>query len=378
MPKRSITSNTRSHKPSIAKVIAHTLNPFVALVSQIPHIYAAIDYNNDTLKIPIAIVVGIGGAVLPLRSIQLTINRYFEYFEAKELGIDIKEKEAFIQKLNKAKGTFVNLTEEEQRTFIDQLNEIKKLPDNPKKIQQFWSKILDVSSSSEVETHPKTSPLYAIKATGLAITAIYQYVIGIYTFDKTQEEVWDNKAFAGVLSGIVVASSQFLIGSAIVDSTVRIFENVTGINKQARLQNRQLVEKLRSKSLIPLIGLGIVINLLSLGVTATIWNDFFTDPKQKIAFETLMCVAIFLLIDAAIPALIKDIVSNHVKTHGTQEEKVCMHQIDEYQTIMDLIAKMPLQDFQEFIENIPRDIKDAPSDIYIINTSDSSPLLEHA
>jgi hypothetical protein len=336
--------------------VANVGNLAISLLSQIPSVYPAIQYNKGSISIPAGIVVMLGGAVLPLRSIQLSIEKYFNLTSAKKQGIDTQKQELFVNLIRENKQRFINMTDNEKDQFITTLNDIRKLDDSPEKIQAYWAHLL----SSTNFTPPPSLDCISLgstqlsKALGLALTGVYQYVIGEYTYSKTKENVWNNDLFAGILSSLVVGSTLCLTGSAMINSAENLFQSITGINKDVRSQQETLAKKLRSKTMTALQGLGVAVNFLSLGATYIIWNEFYKNETEKKAFEITMCSAIFLLLYAAIPSVINDAEEQMIAScTGTLEEKNAIKISSEYQALADSINNISPENFESFLPHLP-------------------------
>lgn len=374
--------------------IANVGNVVISLISQLPGIYPAMQYNQGPGSIPAGLIVGLGGAIFPMRSTQLAIQRYFDRKVA-----DSSLQDAFVRMLRENRQGFIAKTAEEKQQFIEALAQIKDRVNTPAQIQDYLSHLLSITQppeenkasyaayfaskaawvtggdSAKIETY--LNPLFSsleppdgeqlstipyfttqvARVTGFALSCIYQYVIGVYTFTKTKETIWNNDIFAGGMAAAAVISELYLTMIAMTEMGGAFWQTVTGINKNSTSQTTT-PGKLWPNTVTVLQTIGVGINLLSLGVSYVIWRDFFKDPVERTFFEVTMCGAVFLLFQAALPQVINGGVEYLISSWGTKEEKEALEMSRKYQYLADSIEKISPQDFNNyFLSLIPQRVQ---------------------
>ena len=344
---------------SLARKAAHVANVGIALLSQVPVAYPAMHYNKE-YAIPAGIIVLLGGAFIPLRSMQLYIDKFFNKKDAKEKGIDLEKQEAFVQLIKDNKQYFINkfaaMSQETQKQFFENLQEIRNKVDSKEKIESYWNFLLSTTAvpTEEELSEGSQKATLAAEATGYFFAGTYQLASSVYTFVKTKENIFRNNLFAGAVTVLTVGASIYLEGTATADATVKLVHSIFGINKRNAEFQETLVEKLHKRKIVGLQALGHVTNLLALGVVYVIWDDFFKNEMAKIAFESTSCVAIFLLLQASTPALINELAEwLLLSRNGTPEEKAAVKLSQEYQNLADSIDRISPEDFEKFSTCLP-------------------------
>lgn len=341
---------------------AHVGNVGLALISQIPIAYPAMQYNKE-FAVPAGIIVLIGGAFIPLRSMQLYIDKVFNKKAAQDKGIDVEKQDAFVQLIRDNKQYFINrfasMSEDQQKQFFEDLKSIQTKVDSREKIEAYWHFLLSSREPLVQEELSEISKkaIRSAEVAGYFFSGTFQLASSIYTFVKTKENVFDNNVFAGTVTTLIVGCSLYLEGTATADATVKLVESITGINRRNNEIQESLVEKLRKKDMIVLHVMGHITNVLALGVAYVIWNEFFENEVEKVFFEVTTCIAVFLLLHASTPPLISQLAEwSFLLRNGTPEEKAAVKLSQEYQTLADSIDRISPEDFETFSSILPADL----------------------
>lgn len=313
-----------------------------AFLGQIPPVYVAMEYSSPPFKIPIGILVLLGGALIPLRSLQLSIQ--------KRLIQHSPSQKQFLALLQENRQNFINLTPAEKTVFINALQ-------NTRELSAYFEHMLQKGTLSEKPSlkSAEYASTECAKIIGCILAGAYQFTTGNYTFVKTKETVLEDDIFAGVMAAVVVASTLYLSGTAIIDSSVSLFHSLTGIDKNARESQESLIKKLKGKHLDRLNLVGHFSNALALGVSYVIWKDFYENETEKVFFEVTMCLAVFLLLYAATPAVIEDA----VKQTLSKEEKEILAIDGRYETLINAIEKISSHSFEDVHNLLPEPLKQA-------------------
>ena len=110
-------------------------NVALSLISQLPSVYPAMQYNPGPGSIAAGLVVGAGGAIFPMRSTQLAIQRYFD-----RKGVDSSKQDAFVRLLRDNRQGFIAKTPQEKIQFITALEAIQSRGNTPGQIREYlWS-----------------------------------------------------------------------------------------------------------------------------------------------------------------------------------------------------------------------------------------------
>jgi len=88
LPQSTGLEKVSPQKTSTSSTAATIGNLTISLLSQIPSVYPTMQYNPGPLSVPAGLVVLFGGAVLPLRSIQLSMEKYYKSSLTEKQGLD--------------------------------------------------------------------------------------------------------------------------------------------------------------------------------------------------------------------------------------------------------------------------------------------------
>lgn len=336
---------------------ANVGNVALSLISQLPSVYPAMQYNPGPGSIAAGLVVGAGGAIFPMRSTQLAIQRYFD-----RKGVDSSKQDAFVRLLRDNRQGFIAKTPQEKIQFIAALEAIQSRGNTPGQIREYLGHLLSITGPLEEDKLSTGAYLstQAARVTGFALSCIYQYVIGVYTYTKTKENIWNNDVFAGGMAAAAVLSELYLTVICMTNQGGNFWQTITGINKNS-VSQATVPGKLWPNTVTVLQTIGVGINLLSLGVSYVIWRDFFKDPVERTFFETTMCGAVFLLFQAALPQVINGGVEYLISSWGTKEEKDAILIASKYQYLADSIERLSPEDFNRyFLSLIPETVYRAP------------------
>lgn len=328
----------------------------IALLSQVPVALPALDYNG-ALGVPSVIMLFLGGVLIPIRSLQLSINKKIRSMnccagEEKEQWEQLRLE--MISLIDQHQGLF------RQMDSPDKIAHILSLAPNSQgseveKVNSYISALFNPSLDAPVEE--SSSLLGRISGvSGVLLTISFEAALAYYTFCKVKENVLDNDALAGVLAGSVVASSVYLAGQSIVSTAQRMA--AACLNLVTCKREKTLAEQLRPKLDLSLKLLGLAIDLTALGATIVIWGDFLKDnPSEKIYFEITMCLAYFLFLYTATLDMAGEVTEEIVQHRGTEDERQIIEFNADLQRLKKLIETSSLVDFGSFVTKLPLELR---------------------
>ena len=339
----------------------------LSLLAVTPLALPVLDYDGD-IRIPGMVTVFLGGSILPLRSIQLSVNRSIQMQKC-ILGETGKKIEAI-------RSEIVSLIENYQSAFeqldmADKLEVVKKhqaILNNEEQDQvvKYLSEVL-----ADVEKETVAAPVLSRRekfialakdtmqhVPGAFLAASLETALTLYTFDKAKHYITDDDFGAGIFTAITIGSGLYLNGKSIVMTTHRaacaIFK---GLHGQV---DKGLSDQLRLRLSVCLKALGLLINLGTIGSSLVIFGDFFKDNETKKNFFVITTAAAYFLLTAtATLDIVDQIVSQIISQKGTPEEQQIVQLHQGLTKLKQLFEKSSLLDFSIFILNAPENIKTA-------------------
>ncbi|MBS0626377.1 MAG: hypothetical protein JSS32_10035 [Verrucomicrobia bacterium] len=338
----------------------------MAVLSQFPNALPSLDYNGN-YAVPGMVFLLAGGAVLPLRSLQLTINKAIQMQKC-VLGEDGKKIESIrsemVSLVQGYQNDFEYSGQDHQLQVIQSLNEIRNSDLN--KVETYLNAVFDkLLQSPQAAASPSkfksacTSLGQTIgKVTGLFLAASLETGLSLYTFDKTQTHMIGNPVGAGLFTAAVIGSGVYLYGKAILDTTQRVTSSIFSTFTGQRVKG--LAEQLRPTLTLSLRMVGLLLNLGTFGPNLVIWGDFFKDnATEKTFFEATLCSAYFVLVSTATLDLVDSAVKQIVLSKGTDNEKEIIHLHQELQKLQKLLTNTSTLDFSLFLLKAPPEVKTA-------------------
>lgn len=327
------------------KVTIISTATLMALVSQAPTALAGIKYNAQDYKYPAGLTLLVTGSLLPLRSLQLTLERLNCNFN-QVITPQKKLQQEMVDLCLSHRQLFVEMGWEAKLALIEDLNAIRNSGDEAGKADQYaWTLLaLPTTTPKPQNTLFRKVVNYTSTATGVLITGIFQYALADYTFYQSKEYVWDNDVAAGCFASLTVGCCAYLFGQSFIGTSQRIFNSASNLITQQNVPT--INEQLRPKLTFLLKSIGLLINALALGPTIVIWGQFFDQyTAEKIFFDVSICSAIFLLLFTSTIDIANEIAETLIIVKGSEEEKEIMQVYDEYQKLATLFNKHNAEPF---------------------------------
>jgi hypothetical protein len=327
----------------------------ISLSAQLPTALAGVKYNEPQYKVVAGLVLLIAGALIPARSLQLSME-YFHINAQKTVESEItKIKEKMVGLIQTCHEKFIEKTDEDKVTFVQQCRKVQRDSSSEEETNKYTLTLLQQEELpvSQVQRNIRTVCNYTGMGIGTILAGIFEYALGDYTFKLTEEEVWDNKIAAGVLATLAVGSTAYLCGRSIIGTTQRIF-NVLGDFATGK-EIRNFGWQLRPKLSFSLTAIGLLTDVCALGPTYVIWGDFYNkDVVQHEFFQKTMCASLFLLLFTATLDIIDDVVTSSI-ARGTDEEKEIFKINGEFQKLAVLFEKSPSREFIGYLMHMDRE-----------------------
>lgn len=318
----------------------------IALSSQLPTALAGVAYNSQKYKLVAGLVLLVAGALIPMRSLQLSIEQ-IRLSAQKTFESQITEiKAKMIALIRENHGAFIHNSYEKKMAFIERCEEIRHCNISPtEKANRYILHVLhkDPFPTSQAKKIVGSVFNYTGLGIGTALAGIFEYALGQYTFDLTKQEIWDDDVAGGIFAGLAVGSTAYLFGTSVIRTTQRIF-NLAG-NLVTGQEVRNLGWQLRPKLSFVLTALGLMIDLCALGPTYVIWGNFYDqNPITHQLFQKTMCASLFLLLFTSTLDIIDEMVTSSI-AQGEEEEQAILRIHHEFQKLADLIEKSPNREF---------------------------------
>lgn len=329
-----------------------------ALSSQILVALAGVYYSEEKFKVPVGIVLLVGGALIPIRSLQLSIERLSLSCQ-KSIQAEITEIKTKIANLLLAnQRMFIQKPRQRKIQLIKKCDKIRSLEGaSSAKIKGYVSALFQNLDSFISPTHKTIGKCfkYTGLVTGTLLAGAFEYILGDYTFHITKTEIINNDFIAGILSTLAVTSTAYLFATSIIKTTQRVF-NTFG-NAIIGTEIRNLGWQLRPKISFALTAVGLLIDIFAMGPNFVIFRDFYKDNEvEREAFIGVICVSYFLILFTSTLDIINDVVTHSI-AKGSKEEQQILSLSLEFQKLADLINKSPSREFIEYLMAIEEPTK---------------------
>ena len=320
------------------KVITISVASLIGLSSQLPTALAGAKYNEEPYKMVAGLVLLITGAILPIRSIQLSIKEIRRRMGQK-MEAEVKEvKENMLQLLKTAHEGFIQKDLLDKALFIEHVKETREILSVAPYLLSFLAKKLP---PPQKKTCFQKGVHFTGTVVGCSLAAIFELALAQYTYSLSKEEIFDNDVTAVSFATLTTGSTLYLFATSIVQTTQRIFNSFG--NLITGKKERRLGSQLKPKLSFALSSLGLLLNLFGLFPTYIIWGDFYNKTaSEKLFFEITMCSAIFFILFTSTLSIIDDLVTSSIK-QGKRYEPEILQIHREFQKLEEFMQKHPRQ-----------------------------------
>lgn len=339
-------------------VVIISVASIAALASQLPTALAGVDYNSNQYKIVAGLVLLIAGALIPVRSLQLSIEQIRQGIRRTAESEITKIKGRMISLFQEAHSEFIRINYQRKMAFVEECREIRNLEGTSiERTNAYILKFIQ-KNCSPLSLSKKIAGCifnYTGFAAGTALAGIFEYALGDYTYALTKEQIWDNEAAGGVFAALAVGSTAYLFGTSIIKTTQRIF-NLIG-NAATGGEIRNLGWQLRPKLSFALTAIGLLIDVSALGPTYIIWGDFYNQNEiEHELFQKSMIASLFLVLFTSTLDIIDEVVVSSI-ARGTEEEREILQINNEFQELAMLVKRSPASEFIRYLIDLDEDTK---------------------
>ena len=361
---REIVLIGRNSKGRVYEVSLTVGAVVLSLLAIAPLALPVLDYDGE-YGVPGLVAVFLGGSILPLRSIQLSLNKTIQGMKC-VLGETGKKIEAvrseMVSLVDEYRDLFEQLGMEDKLLFIGQHHAIRGM-DGRDSVGKYLSTVLvganrapAVEKSRCWQVVDQAGDVIA-NLPGALLAASLETALAMYTFDKVQGYITSNEVEAGICTAVAIGSGIYLNGKSIVSTTHRFASAIFNGLRCKRVKG--LSEQLRPKLSACLKLIGLTFNLGTIGSSLVIYGDFFKDDQfKKHYFEVTLSIAFFVLSATATLDLVDNAVKSIVLRGGDPNEAQVIQLYQELGLLKNLLEKSSLLDFATFVLKCPKEIKD--------------------
>lgn len=273
----------------------NTLNGFflsiliiiLALISQVPNVFPALQYNPKIYHPYITVCVLIALSFFPIKSLILTCKKIhrFIYLSSEENKI-----------INKTNGL-------RQHYFKMSFDDKMKIP---------FSSDISVPSNELNEYNLEDKYDFNIGTfLGGVIVIFYEYFNAEYSFVKWNEFVSSDGYSSYILSILVVITTFYLTGITVIN----IFESLFRPNLKYKYESF-FICYIVTQILI------FISSILSVGVYLVVVSDFYHDQEiKKYSFTICCCITIFMILETGSYAMVDYLFDYIISKYGTINDK---------------------------------------------------------
>lgn len=351
---------TKKELTNFQKTIVNTTTLILALISQLPYIYSAVKYNQGPYALPFGVTVAIGGAMFPMRSMQLSCEDFLNRKSANKIGpIFLKKQKEYVELILSKKDEFIQKSIHEKINFIDKLTEIRNRNNSEIKIQNYLTHVISHTNRYSASKE-KSLSIKSAQFIGGVLTLMYEFGFGMCTWKQTKEEVSDSNGLAGILSILAVLSTFHIMWKSITESIEEIFTLTP--NCDANKKTKNFANKLYSKKTLTSFKIfATTINALALLVSYVMFKDLFKNKNEQLSIEIVMCFSTFLLYQKATSDTLNDVLIEFKKVFGNEDEKKSIEMIRELEDLAHFLERINLEHFETFLPTLPQNMTERNS-----------------
>ena len=309
----------------VKKGALFTLAAVVSMISQVPTALAGMRYNEEQYKIPAGLVLLVGGAILSMRSLEMSFEQFLKHSQSS------KDRAHIIDVLQQAHRAFIDKSQEEKLSFIEELNTIDSS-------SGYMATLLNSSPPSQKSRIQQVFNSIGL-GVGLVLGGIYEYALTAYTFVEVKGELYNNNLVGGLFAGSVLISTAYLTMQSVMVTSQRLF-NVAGSFFTGK-ETCNLSWQLRPKLSAALTAIGLSVNVAALGPSLVMWGDFYNnDSLMDHFFPGAIYSAILLFFLTATLDINDEYVISLLK-EGNDEEKEIAKIDGRFKAIINLMKECP-------------------------------------
>lgn len=262
----------------------------LALISQIPNIFPAIEYNPKVYSIYIAICVLLALSFFPIKSLILTTKKIHNYF----------------------------YLEKEHRLCLEKGEDIREyILSFPREVK-LGSTISPDYIYNNTKLHGKC--LFSLgNLIGLFIIICYEWFNAEYSYIKTKEFIYDNEAVAIILSVLIVITTFYLTGLSVIRMINNITNTIFSCNYTFEYESFKLLYYLLQVIVF-------VSSIFSVGVYYVVVTNFYIDDyTEKVLLTSTVCLTIFVILETGSSAMVTYFIELLIAKYGSDDDKKILH-----------------------------------------------------
>lgn len=272
----------------------------LAIISQIPNVFPAIQYNPKEYSPYIAICVLIALSFFPIKSLILTCRMIYRYFY-----VSLEER-IFDSKVEQLRNEYMNLPKEQKMkiefdyiTNSENIDSQLDLFNLYNSIHKKWY-LCCINGRINIGT-----------ILGLFTVICYEWFNAEYSFSKWNEFVSNDGISAYILSILVVITTFYLTGISVISMFTSLFN--------PKLNYEYETFKIRYYIVQFLI---FISSILSVGVYLVVVPNFYTNNEiKKYLFTICCCLTIFMILETGSYAMVNYFFKFLISYYGTVNDK---------------------------------------------------------
>lgn len=270
----------------------------LSMLSQVPNVYPALEYNDKKYSILIWISVTVALSFFPIKSMFLLIEKMSKNVtdNKKELYLLIF-KEKMLGKSNEYK--LQNYLNEDIKFFIkNEMNDIEEIYN-------------DISSKIKFLFNPLT----------IFFLFFYEFFVVDYTFSKTKIYIYHSEKFSVFISIIVCITTFFFTGKVIFHSLLRYYNIISGSFYYKKIGYKYETFKFSYYIFQLLV---FISSFFSIGVYYVVVTNFYENNKLRDLLTFVVCFVIFMILHTGSINMVNYFFNFLLKKYGTINDKNCI------------------------------------------------------
>lgn len=325
---------------------------FLGINSQLALGYLVYVYNSNSLSYAILTITS--NSCFPSYSLFLTFDEFRKKITQSSFEKKLQiVKDFIVNRINENFKLFLELSKDEQRTFIQNINNLKDKEDLDS-IMQFFKLLFFplVKRETQPESCLRTAGRWITKGIGGVFTLGRLGLIGITAF-KAIEMVTTNSIVCGIGATFITSCNALLSYDVCVNVNAKCYDSLIEIINKRSFSSLAYNSQPKIFMAVKLLTLGIT--SLSWGSSYEVSHDYTSGGLQEF-MDVVFPMSTVILVANAMHDLGDTLIQIYAKKKGDPDTKLLLEFHEKVNKFCLLLKYAPLISFAKFLTVLPNDI----------------------